>query len=573
MINEEKMDVYKSDLGEFLTVRQRTFHIPAYQGNYDWQKPQCTKLFRDIETLVKEGGSHFLGTIIFVVGSPQTVWSELSIIDGQQRICSIMLLLKAIHDVTPDDNVKYKIWHHYLTNTLPKDDKLSLKFRPSEKDEFFWFNIMERTGVKQKESAFSMIYRHFKKLIITSKISSKNLLYAIGRLEIICIKLEAGKDNHQKIFESINSAGISNNIGYLILKLLLLNCQDKQIQTSLYQNYWAEILQYCPLPVIQDFIIDYLTLKIDSVVADIDVYEVFKQYYQLNFLGREEDLLKELRQFSEYYSWCKFYKSDNIELNLLLRQFHDFNSFVAFPFLMWLFDKCYKQKRLLEIELFDIIRILISYQYRRLICRSQFKFYIRPDSLFNPFLHLAQNIGDDYNIHDKTVKILADRTRSMIFPRDDDFILAFINFDIYNAKLAYYTLTMLELELNNGNKVKLFDKRTIEHIMPQALSADWIKDLGKEYERIHSQWKHTIGNLTLCTNNSKLGNLSYAEKRKYYVCSQFKLSRELASFKVWNAKNILSRAKNLFKIALIIWPFPDIPNTPITYTDNDCPDL
>ena len=91
---------------EFITAGRRTFAIPVYQRNYEWKELECSKLFGDIETIAGGSASHFVGTIVYVTSDSNPSWSEYTVIDGQQRITTVMLLLKAIHDLTDDEAVK-----------------------------------------------------------------------------------------------------------------------------------------------------------------------------------------------------------------------------------------------------------------------------------------------------------------------------------------------------------------------------------------------------------------------------------------------------------------------------------
>src|SRR5690554_3284852 len=88
-----------------LGENKSTFNIPVYQRNYEWNKEQLVQYFKDLEKIVKEGYNnyHFMGTIVFVSNEKQGLMMERIIIDGQQRITTTMLLLKAIHD-TLDEN-------------------------------------------------------------------------------------------------------------------------------------------------------------------------------------------------------------------------------------------------------------------------------------------------------------------------------------------------------------------------------------------------------------------------------------------------------------------------------------
>jgi len=546
------MKALEASLYDFITAGKRTFSIPVYQRNYEWRESQCSMLFSDIEAMVDSDNGHFVGTIVYVTSTnTNATWSEFTVIDGQQRITSVMLLLKAIHDVSDDDAIKTEIWEDFLTNNRAKDERYRLKLKPIDSDASVWNQIIESDDDVDKSSNLWKNYELFKQKVKESKHSTQALFEAVGRLGIVYIQLEAGKENPQVIFESINSTGLSLTQGDLIRNFLLMNCDSQEKQTRLYQEYWIKIEQYCTPAVIPDFIRDYLTMINASLVNKSVVYDTFKRHAKNNFLGQEEALLSELRRYAEYYSWFRFCQSADNEINALLRQFHDIKSFVAFCPLLWFFDKCYKTKTLTHGGLVVVIKTLLSYQYRRLVCKYS------TNALNSTYAVLPREIGDVENIPIKLLEVLAEKIRTQTFPRNDEFRAAFITFDVYTSKLARYTLAMLENYLNPVEKVELTGQITIEHIMPQALNAVWKADLGKDYERIHSQWLHTTGNLTLSGNNSAMGNESYSEKRNIYLNSNVALSRDVATADIWTEKTIKERAYRLADIALTVWTLPD----------------
>lgn len=74
--------------------KSANFVIPEYQRGYSWDITQCDKLWQDIESFIDSGASdpYFFGTII--VDCSET--NKLSLIDGQQRTTTFLLLLKAL---------------------------------------------------------------------------------------------------------------------------------------------------------------------------------------------------------------------------------------------------------------------------------------------------------------------------------------------------------------------------------------------------------------------------------------------------------------------------------------------
>lgn len=115
------------------------------------------------------------------------------------------------------------------------------------------------------------------------------------------------------------------------------------------------------------------------------------------------------------------------------------------------------------------------------------------------------------------------------------------------------------LEKSYGHhEVVGLENSSIEHVMPQTLTPEWYDMLGVDASDIHSEWLHTIGNLTLTGYNPELSNRSYAEKRTLFATSHFELNRHFGDFEHWNMSQIEERAKGLFKIAVHLWPRPEI---------------
>lgn len=74
--------------------KSESFVIPEYQRGYSWDIIQCDKLWQDIEAFIASNASdpYFFGTIIVDC----SVTNRFSLIDGQQRTTTFLLLLKAL---------------------------------------------------------------------------------------------------------------------------------------------------------------------------------------------------------------------------------------------------------------------------------------------------------------------------------------------------------------------------------------------------------------------------------------------------------------------------------------------
>lgn len=74
--------------------KSENFVIPEYQRGYSWDIIQCDKLWQDIEAFIASNASdpYFFGTIIVDC----SITDRFSLIDGQQRTTTFLLLLKAL---------------------------------------------------------------------------------------------------------------------------------------------------------------------------------------------------------------------------------------------------------------------------------------------------------------------------------------------------------------------------------------------------------------------------------------------------------------------------------------------
>jgi len=544
----------------------RAFSIPVFQRNYDWGKKHCQKLFQDIEDAVGSNTGHFIGTIV-LVKSPNSIgrWNEYFVIDGQQRIASVMLLLKAIHDhPNLDKNDKNMIWEDYLTNKHAPLDKFRLKLKPIESDSKAWESIINGDNIDGSSSNLTRNYNTFKGWIGSSKKTPKELLEAIESLWVISLELDQNREKPQVIFESINSTGKELTKGDLIRNYLLMDAGSPDIQTRFYHDYWIPIERYCDTKKgskLTEFMRDYLTMNSCTLVNMEEVYEQFQSHAKI-FQGNLEALLSELRRHAKYYSWFLGNSNDK-DIKSLLAEFDGMKTTVAFCALLWFFDKCYHKETLPKKGLIKVMKTLLSYQYRRLVCGY------KTNSLNRTYASLPREISDCEDIPSKLLEVLAGKTRTLQFPLNEDFRSDFITFGMY-PKHAKYTLAMIENHLSPKEKVELNEQITVEHIMPRTITAAWKRDLGPEHKRIYDEWLHTIGNLTLTGSNPELSNHTFDKKKDTYADSKFELTRDAVRYvRQWDEKAIKKRAERMADWALDIWQLPKKYNYPLISNEID----
>ncbi|MFD4759213.1 DUF1524 domain-containing protein [Streptomyces sp. NPDC058439] len=126
-----------------------------------------------------------------------------------------------------------------------------------------------------------------------------------------------------------------------------------------------------------------------------------------------------------------------------------------------------------------------------------------------------------------------------------------------------YILRRFEESYRPGEPVD-FAKATLslEHILPQKPSRAWYDLLVEETEdgqppqEMHDLLVHTLGNLTLTGDNSKLTNHPFQRKQQILDSSALRMNLEIASSERWGKAEIHARADSLSERAVELWPGP-----------------
>src|SRR5690625_3045982 len=99
--------------------------------------------------------------------------------------------------------------------------------------------------------------------------------------------------------------------------------------------------------------------------------------------------------------------------------------------------------------------------------------------------------------------------------------------------------------------------------MPQTPTDAWRELLGSDLrpdESLQDEYDkhlHTLGNLTLTGYNSSLGNKSFADKRRAYGESGFRMNQWISEYESWGRTQILERAADLAERIIRHWPGPE----------------
>ncbi len=539
------------------------FSIPVYQRDYNWQEKQCQRLFKDILQTGKNEkvSSYFLGSIVYIHDGIYGVGEkEFHVIDGQQRMTTLTLLFLAIYFKLKGTILAKdadKIYNQYVVNPY-SEKEIKLKLLPPEEN-LYILNKISHNKFNELE-AFqdrNMLKNYLffeKELESLSFDDMKYLSNGIEKLIYIDIALEKGKDDPQKIFESLNSTGLDLSQGDLIRNYILMDLERGE-QNRIYKEIWIPIENNCKVSdgseitsYVSDFIRDYLTLKTEKISSKPKVFETFKAYYE----KENNEKLEDMKKYSEAYSYIiKPSLEKDKDIQRELDYLKSLDKTVINTFLIGIL-KDYKDNILEKDELVNILILLQSYLWRRYITE-------KPTNALNKiFQGMYGKISRSGNYYENLVDVLMAED----FPTDEELESALKLKNVYKdkEKLNY---VFKKLENYNHNELIDFDneKITIEHIFPQKPNKAWKENYSdNELEQMIS-FKDTISNLTLTGSNSNLSNKAFHEKRDDevhgYRNSKLYMNKYLGRLEEWNLLSMEARFESLYDDITKIWKRPE----------------
>lgn len=550
---------------KYLDGASKRFIIPVYQRNYDWKMEHCKQLYDDLVKIIRQNRkSHFFGSIVSVQSESGTM-EEFLIIDGQQRLTTISLLLLAIYHllssgkmVSRDHQLTDKILKKYLIDEYEPEEK-RIKLKPIKNDQKAFGILFDQDEEYIPDSNLTINYRYFYDRIQHGELDIDELFDAICKLEVINISLNH-EDNPQLIFESLNSTGLNLSEGDKIRNYILMGLPNDQ-QTKFYEKYWNRIESYTDYDV-SSFVRDYLSIKQQSTPNMNSVYPTFKKYVEDAEVADIEPLLKDLLEYAKRYAFLIKGGHSDERLNSCIYRLNRLSTSVTRPFLLEVI-RLSESGALTADELIEVFHFTESYLFRRAICD------LPTNALNKIFLLLHREIirfdGDESHYVEKFKYALLSKRERTRFPSDEEFAECMSTRNIYgmNPKNKLYLFERLENSETSETKDVWghLDRGeySIEHIMPQHLTAAWIVSLGDNYEAIHTNWLHRLANLTLTAYNSRYSNSPFAEKRDMphgFKDSGLRINQWVGRKEQWGLPELEERDQLLKNTVIGIWPYP-----------------
>ena len=329
-----KLVVDRKTIKQLFGDKKADFLIPDYQRPYAWEKEECQTLWQDIFDFAfpdddyskfnSNSDEYFLGPIVIFKNGDKD--NKLEIIDGQQRLTTLMLLLRAFytkygnsmkdeHSRKTRENIEQCIWK---TDEFDNPDKSALKIdsevaTEAEKDEFL--SIL-RTGKadekKRSQNHYTENYIFFQKKIDEFlEEYPAYFSYLPTRILNNCVLLpiEAeSQDTALRIFSTLNDRGKPLSDADIFKAQLYKFFASKGKKEEFIQK-WKDLEELCE--------------KIFRPISGTPMDELFTRYmyYERAKLGNKNSTTEALRKFYEKNGYSLLKKESTFENLRVLANF------------------------------------------------------------------------------------------------------------------------------------------------------------------------------------------------------------------------------------------------------------
>ncbi|MCM2429336.1 GmrSD restriction endonuclease domain-containing protein [Streptomyces sp. RKAG337] len=560
-----------------LVAGEKQFQVPLYQRTYSWTDKELKQLWDDVTELVGQAmaevrtPSHFLGSVVLAPGQMSAGGvSRWLVVDGQQRLTTLMVAFTALRDHIRETGgrdiamLAEKIHEQYLVNKF-LDGNDHYRLLPTQADRGAFIACVAGSPRAGGGDNIGHAYRFFRGVLARGQEEGGDTWARVvvtvlgGLLSIVEITAEPG-DNVYRIFKSINNTGVQLQQSDLLRNhlFMLLPRQGEQV----YQELWLPMQQSLgPKNLELLFWLD-LVLRGVSKPKVSEIYEAQQQ--RLKPVEGDEDALRaeiaDLVRLSErLLRVLRPEREQHPALREVLSRLADWGNQTYYPVALQVLDLV-DAGRLDAEAAVESLTYVESFLVRRLICQ------ISPSSLNRIFVEAPKELEKSHLPVPEAIRhYLSGRRR--YWPTDAELSTAVRTKPFYWAGKSHqrhYVLRRLEESYDSAEPVDFAKAAlTVEHVLPQHPAEEWFELLAKETEvgqtpqDLRDLLVHTLGNLTLTGENSKLSNHPFQRKQQILDGSALRMNREIAGASGWGKAEILVRADALSERAVQLWPGPE----------------
>ena len=567
-------------------LSNRTIKIPYFQRPYVWNISNWEKFYNDIAEIAmevndgEEPETYFMGSIILKRGK-FAGGQHLDVIDGQQRLSTIVIFMKALYLSLGRNDLFMK---DFMQDPLEGDDCPILV--PNHNDKATYFNLIHADVLKTDpidNSNMAKAFAYFAERIINSRegkdeeyhVTPQQLRKTVTNyVRLVCIEV-AKEENAQKIFETINCTGIRLTTGEMLKNYLFNEDRVEEYEKTWKKvfegdnlSYWNDdiVLGRLESNHINNFFYRYMLIKMQQpelkknlTTAQVKSYrkqdglfEKFKSLIEKNNLSID-DMISDVIDCAKLY--MNTFKKNALGealtkyqgIERLVGLMYATDSWTMTPYVLYVLKSQDNEKE--RQKLFGYME---SYLIRRIICKSSNNNY---SDLFSENL-----IGNGVITYDDFKAYVTDEASrgALLMPNDEDVANAVMNND--QKRNAAVILYMLESKINDsftsGTFTNGFSSFVVEQVMPSKDNASWASSNYSDDDR--ARLISSIGNFVILRDKLKSADKKADWDKKKKAMSERAAEIETSAIvqrnlDSWNESTIEARNRWIANKAIEVW--------------------
>lgn len=558
----------------------KRYAIPPYQRGYAWTVDEVEELLDDLESVKDSAVEHFFGFML-TVSDPAAPDKAIKIIDGQQRLSTVMLFLICARNFFKRANTlnaqKYQAMLDRKIHTAEYETKPMFTMGKANQNLFKEILLhvpIDRQildGLATNDSNEKLIAAYKK---IRSRIAGYGVELVQDYLNILFTRFVIirydypNEQNAYGLFNLINNRGIRLSESDHIKNYIFSELEKSQYSDFMdeYDEIWTEMREnvtskkQANYKTLDTFLHHYLIVI--NAYKDFtrpklkDMQRAFSQLIHKDAGKSPDKIIKEL------HSWSKTLNSlrnptpaqfdDNTTILYYLKRIREANAVYVYPPLLIAYERYWKRNDKILFEL--VVMLCFKYHMRAKVIAD-----ISTNSYEDQMYKLTQGISKALSASKLSQQIIT-LMEHVAYPPTDR---VFKNLETMSVTTIRIAVALLQEVEYAKTKERRLDRAALDRIMPERPSEwnDYIFEHNKKYiddeitrseniSVIHRKHLYYLGNQTLLSKSNKNArNSTFEEKKEYYEQRpKYKITEDLIDIPIWNADAILTRNRNFARV-------------------------
>ena len=235
------MNITQKRLIDLIADPEKQYVVPVYQRVYSWTTPLSEALLRDSLLASYEKRSHFVGTLLFRDAGQQGEIKRFALIDGQQRLATVVLLAVVLRERLLESGDEIPAWiDECMTISVNGIEEPKIILARPDRDTFA--SLITGADLSEDAIVSELVdenLEYFRHELSDPKFDTGALIDGLARLTVVAAEL-GDNDRPQLVFESLNAKGMPLKTSDLIRNLLLTQL-GREEQIRLFEKYWEPL--------------------------------------------------------------------------------------------------------------------------------------------------------------------------------------------------------------------------------------------------------------------------------------------------------------------------------------------